>query len=279
MNKVYKFLILVFILFSCASIKSDTNQGNELRIVSLSPSNTEILVGLSLGENIIGVDEYSKDVNGVNKSSIVFKYGDPNIEGIIKLKPNILFLSEDTLKEYKFERLKDFGIKIINIKTPDSIDEIYKSIDLIGEKTFKRDESNFMIENLKTFVNEIKGEDRKKNRVYFEISKPPYIYSFGSGTFLNDILENVLNCENILGDFNGWINPSEEFIIKNDPEIIFTSVNLKNTVEEIKKRSGWENISAVKNNRVYYINENFSSRASQFFIEAIYEMRRYIDGL
>lgn len=279
MNRIYKFIYLVFCLFfvSCSSNGNNIfGTKDELKIVSLSPSNTEILVGLNLGENIVGLDHYSKRVEGVNSSAKVFRYGDPNIESIVELNPDILFISGYGVDKNKFLKLEALGIDVINIETPNSIQEIYNSILLIGEKTSKVKESESMVENLKFRVNELNSSKLSTpRRVYFEISKAPYIYSFGNGTFLNESL-NLLGLENILESFSGWVQPNEEYIINANPEIIFTNVNVRDTIEEIKRRSGWENIDAVKNNRIYYIDENLSSRPSQYFIDAIIQMKEHL---
>lgn len=280
MNKIYKFIYLILCLFfiSCSpKLNNVLDKSGELKIISLSPSNTEILVGLNLGKNIVGLDEYSKKVEGINLDAEVFKYGDPNIEAVIQLNPDILFISGYGVDKSKFDKLEDFGIDVVNIETATSIEEIYNSILLIGEKTFKIKESEDIIKKLKFNLGELyKNRLNKSKKVYFEISKAPYIYSFGSDTFLNESL-NLLGLENILENFSGWIQPNEEYIINANPEIIFTNVNVKDTIEEIKGRSGWENIDAVKNNRVYYIDEDRSSRPSQYFIDAIIQMGEYLN--
>ncbi len=361
------YLILFLTIFtSCVSQDnvSEKNIEDKLRIVSLAPSNTEILVGLSLGENIIGADEYSEKVEGINKEAQIFRIGDPNIEELLKLDPDIVLLSGNIIgaDEYsekveginkeaqifrigdpnieellkldpdivllsgyvsdvakfeelknsgveiinietaesideiydsilligekthkldeanvaKFEELKNSGVEIINIETAESIDEIYDSILLIGEKTHKLDEANKMVEDLKDKIEEIsKDKSDQSVTVYFEISQAPYIYSFGSDTFLNELLM-LSGGTNIFQNLDGWISPNEESIINANPQIIFTNVDVTGNIDEIKSRVGWENIDAVKNNRVYYIDKDYSSRPSQFFINALYQMNDYI---
>lgn len=273
------YLILFLIIFtSCVSQYnvSEKNIEDKLRIVSLAPSNTEILVGLSLGENIIGADEYSEKVEGINKEAQIFRIGDPNIEELLKLDPDIVLLSGHVSDVAKFEELKNSGVEIINIETAESVDEIYDSILLIGEKTHKLDEANKIVEDLKDKIEEIiKDKSDQSATVYFEIFQAPYIYSFGSNTFLNELLL-LSGGTNIFQNLDGWISPNEESIINANPQIIFTNVDVIGNVDEIKGRVGWENIDAVKNNRVYYIDKYYSSRSSQFFINALYKMNDYI---
>lgn len=271
-------LLLMMFFFSCGISKTENGQFENLKIISLSPSNTEILTELSLGENIIGLDKYSSEVEGVNKEAEIFNFGDVNIEEIIRLNPNLVFVSDFAFafEDFKLNQLKNYGIEIVNIETPNSLEGIYKSINLIGEETGKIEESKKIVENLKNEVSKIKSVNKDGDvKIYFEISPVPYLYSFGKDTYLNEIIE-ISGGKNIFGDLEGWLSPNQEEIIKLNPQIIFTSVNIPSSVDEIKNRVGWQEIDAVKNNNVYYIDENFSSRPSQFFVKALEQISSYI---
>lgn len=279
LSRAFRFLFLGMLLISfvaCGNEKSKNLENEKFEIVSLAPSNTEILVGLSLGENIIGIDEYSKDVEGVRSDAKIFESGVPNIEALAQMDPDIVFLSQYD-PSISFDKLEGLGIKIVNIDTASSLNEIYESILLIGRETNKEDEAKKLVENTKmkteNILNKISGESP---RIYFEISQAPYIYSFGKETFINEILE-ISGGENIFGDLSGWIAPNSESIIEKNPEIIFTNVNLEGNIDEIKNRSGWENIDAVKNGEIYYIDKNNSSRPSQFFVNALESIHKHIE--
>lgn len=283
MRLVKNFLAFVIFIFSFSifvscgrNIDTGISENKEIRIVSLAPSNTEILVGLDLGDNIIGIDQYSEGIKGVSENIQVFEIGVPNIEAVLKLNPTHLLLSGYTSDLSKYVELENIGVKVINIDTPTSIQGIYDSIELIGKSFNSVSKSKEMIESIKSSIEDIIGNNNsEKVSVYFEISQAPYLYSFGRSTYLNEIIE-LSGGENIFGNLEGWISPSEESIIKANPQIIFTNVNVEGNIDEIKNRHGWENIDAVKNNRIYYIDKDMSSRASQFFIGALKDITRYI---
>ena len=283
MRLVKNFLAFVIFIFSFSifvscgrNIDTDISENKEIRIVSLAPSNTEILVGLDLGNNIIGIDQYSEGIKGVSENIQVFEIGVPNIEAVLKLNPTHLLLSGYTSDLSKYVELENSGVKVINIDTPTSIQGIYDSIELIGKSFNSVSKSKEMIESIKSSIEDIIGNNNsEKVSVYFEISQAPYLYSFGRSTYLNEIIE-LSGGENIFGNLEGWISPSEESIIKANPQIIFTNVNVEGNIDEIKNRHGWENIDAVKNNRIYYIDKDMSSRASQFFLGALKDITRYI---
>ncbi|AID44300.1 Vitamin B12 ABC transporter, B12-binding component BtuF [Candidatus Arthromitus sp. SFB-mouse-NL] len=283
MRLVKNFLAFVIFIFSFSifvscgrNIDTGISENKEIRIVSLAPSNTEILVGLDLGNNIIGIDQYSEGIKGVSENIQVFEIGVPNIEAVLKLNPTHLLLSGYTSDLSKYVELENSGVKVINIDTPTSIQGIYDSIELIGKSFNSVSKSKEMIESIKSSIEDIIGNNNsEKVSVYFEISQAPYLYSFGRSTYLNEIIE-LSGGENIFGNLEGWISPSEESIIKANPQIIFTNVNVEGNIDEIKNRHGWENIDAVKNNRIYYIDKDMSSRASQFFLGALKDITRYI---
>lgn len=283
MRLVKNFLAFVIFIFSFSifvscgrNIDTGISENKEIRIVSLAPSNTEILVGLDLSNNIIGIDQYSEGIKGVSENIQVFEIGVPNIEAVLKLNPTHLLLSGYTSDLSKYVELENSGVKVINIDTPTSIQGIYDSIELIGKSFNSVSKSKEMIESIKSSIEDIIGNNNsEKVSVYFEIFQAPYLYSFGRSTYLNEIIE-LSGGENIFGNLEGWISPSEESIIKANPQIIFTNVNVEGNIDEIKNRHGWENIDAVKNNRIYYIDKDMSSRASQFFLGALKDITRYI---
>ena len=87
----------------------------------------------------------------------------------------------------------------------------------------------------------------------------------------------IVGAENIFKDEKGWTSPSAESVIDRNPDVILTNVNyIDNPVEEIKSREGCQNITAVKDNQVYLIDKNSSSRPSQHIIKALNEMAKAI---
>ena len=83
----------------------------------------------------------------------------------------------------------------------------------------------------------------------------------------------IIGAENVFADQVGWISPSEESVIDANPDVILTNVTyIENAVDEIKSRSGWNNINAIKEGNITMIDKNASSRPSQHIIKALKEM-------
>ncbi|MCR6514082.1 MAG: ABC transporter substrate-binding protein [Clostridium chrysemydis] len=251
------------------------------RIVSTAPSNTEILVGLGLGDKIVGVDKYSADIKGLKSDVTKIDFRNPDAEAIIALKPDVIIASGHNRegKEDPFKALKDAGIPVVYLPTAESINGIYDDINFLGKLTGTEEKGTEMVSNLKGEVDKIKaiGEKIKdKKTVYFEIGSGEKLYSFGSDTFLNELLTTI-GAENIFKDQKGWISPSEESVIKKNPDVILTNEDyIKDATKQIEKRPGFNTINAVKNKEVFLVDKNATSRPSQNVISALKQIAKDI---
>lgn len=125
-------------------------------------------------------------------------------------------------------------------------------------------------------IGEIGKSITDKKKVYFEISAAPNLYSFGSGAFLNEMLE-LIGAENILAEEQGWLPVDSETVVAANPDVILTNVNyVEDPVSEILGRSGWENITAVSTGQVYYIDNLASSLPNQNIVKALDQMAQAI---
>jgi len=258
-----------------------TVPGKVEKIISTAPSNTEILMALGLGDKLIAVDNYSTDIEGVNEDLPKIDFRNPDVEAIVALEPDLIIASGHNAEgsEDPFAVVKEAGITVVYLPSASNIEGIYKDISFIAEVTGKKSEGNKIVEELKSEVEEIKkvGEaitDKKK--VYFEIGSMPALYSFGKNTFLNEIIE-IIGAENIFAGEESWISASEEAVISANPDVIITNETyIDNATEIIATRPGWSTINAVKNNEVFLVDNNTSSRGSQNIIKAIKEIAKAI---
>lgn len=282
-------LVLVFMLATVGcSQKSKTikdREGNDVtlpkkmdRIISTAPSNTEVLVDLGLADKLVAVDKYSTDIEGINKDIEKIDFLNPDAEAIIALNPDIIIASghnKTGSSEDPFKLIKEAGISVVYIPSSESIQGIYDDIMFLADITDKKEKGQQIVDNMKKEVDEIKaiGETIKdKKKVYFEIGPAPNLYSFGNSTFLNEMIE-LVGAENVFKEEKAWISPSEESVIDKNPDVILTNVGyIKNPLDEIKSRNGWNNITAVKDNKVFLIDKNASSRPSHHAIKALKEM-------
>ena len=117
----------------------------------------------------------------------------------------------------------------------------------------------------------------EKKTVLFEISPVPYLYSFGTGVYLNEMIE-LIGAENVLADQEGWISVTEESAVAANPDVILTSDKFSNEdpVAEILGREGWQNVTAVAEGQAYYIDNAASSLPNHHIVDALIEMAKAV---
>ena len=282
----------IFVLSGCSS-QTDRmvtdREGTEVniptkieKIISTAPSNTEVLMALGLGDKLVAIDKYSTDIECINTELPQLDFLNPDAETIIGLEPDIVIASGHNKTgsvEDPFKAISEAGIPVVYIPSSDSIDGIYKDIEFIADVVNERSKGKEIVDDMKAQVEEIKaiGDTiTDKKSVYFEISPAPYLSSFGKSTFLNEMIE-IIGAKNIFENEEGWISPTAEAIIDANPDVIITNARyMENPTEEIKSRDAWENINAIKNNEVYLVDQNASSRPSQNVIKALEQMAKAV---
>lgn len=258
--------------------------GNEIsipqeinKIISMSPNNTEILIELGFGDKIIATDEYSKDIEGLPQGIPLFDMMAPDAEQIVALKPDIIFTTGMSLAEGNdpYKPIEDMGICVAYIPSSDSIEGIYEDIVFFAKSLSVEEKGLEIVNRMKSRIEEIRelgSSIENKKTVYFEIAAAPSLYSFGTGVFLNELIE-IIGAKNVLGNHDWWISVSEEIVIASDPDVIITNVDyIDNPVEEIMARPGWENMKAVKNKAVYYVDNYATSHSNHNIITGLEQM-------
>lgn len=294
MKKILALIIALsmFIISGCSSQQDRTvtdREGTEVnipkkieKIISTAPSNTEVLMALGLGDKLVAIDKYSTDIEGINTELPQIDFSNPDAETIIGLEPDIVIASGHNKTgsvEDPFKAISEAGIPVVYIPSSDSIDGIYKDIEFIADVVNEKSKGKEIVDDIKAQVEEIKaiGDTiTDKKSVYFEISPAPYLSSFGKSTFLNEMIE-IIGAKNIFENEEGWVSPTAEAIIDANPDVIITNAGyMENPTEEIKSRDAWENINAIKNNEVYLVDQNASSRPSQNVIKALEQMAKAV---
>lgn len=266
------------------NLPSKDRAGNEItipsevnKIISISPSNTEIIVDLGLADKLIAVDKYSKDIEGIPQNLTYFDIMNPDVEQLVALEPDVIFATGMSMSEGNdpFKPIKDLGITVAYIPSSDSIEGIYEDLMFIADSLQASSNGQKLVEGMKTKIDEFRKTGstiKDKKTVYFEITNAPNLYSFGNGVFLNEMIE-IIGAENILASQDKWISVAGENVVAANPDVILTNVDyIENPTEEIKNREGWENVTAVKNNDVYYIDKDASSLPNHNIVKALEQM-------
>lgn len=246
-------------------------------IISAAPSVTEILAGLGLADKIIAADVYSADVEGIDPAVCTLDFYNLNTEELVALAPDVIIINgiSDNGDTDPYAELKAAGTNVLYIPSAVSLDGIKDDIAFLAAYTRTSDKGDELIGTIDSCISDISAKAANitdKKSVYFEISAAPYLYTTGSGTFLNEIIE-LVGAENIYGGEEGWISNSDETVIAGNPDVILTSVAYDGyDFNEITAREGWDVLTAVKNGAVYQVGANETSRASQHVVDGINEI-------
>ncbi|MCR3956466.1 MAG: cobalamin-binding protein [Gudongella sp.] len=239
------------------------------RIISLAPSNTEILFAIGAGDKVVGVttyDDYPEEVLDIEK---IGDFNGINLERIIELEPDLVINYGDGVTEEN-ERLLEAGIQIAGFE-PESIEEITDTILRIGEITGHKQEALDIVDEMNSKEAELlaKIEGLENKTVFYEIWHEP-LMAAGPGSFVDELIV-IAGGENIAGDAEGDYPQFDlEQLIERNPEVYLTANDLpEKTVESIKERPGYSEIDAIKNDRVYLIDGNVISRPGPRIIQAL----------
>ncbi|MDR2203190.1 MAG: helical backbone metal receptor [Nitrososphaerota archaeon] len=244
------------------------------RIISIAPSITPILFEIGVGDKVVGVTDYDNSpydfsawfVAG-NMTSIG-GYSNPNIETILSLQPDIIFTTD--INDITIPNMRNIGLNVI-VVGPNSIDEIFQTIKIVGKATGAEKNADTLVNNLSTQINNVistinNADITKKPTVYYEIwYSTAGFMTLGANTWVNDVITTA-GGTNIFNDINEpYPTTNSEVIITKNPDVMLFPTAMGDvasygSLNEIKNRSGWNTINAVKNNRIYIIDENLFSQ-------------------
>lgn len=249
-------------------------------IVSMVPSNTEILFELGLGDAIVGVNDYDDyPAEALEKEKIGGQ--DFNVEKIVSMNPEIVFAHESGLGKGKegLQQIRDAGIPVFVVKNAANFEETYTTIETIGQATGKTVEAEKIITDMKAKVEEVLAKlvtvDNKKT-VFVETSPEPNIYTPGKNTFMDQMLE-MIGAENIAADQEDWFMIAPEEIINRNPDVIIVLYDyIETAVADVYARPGFDTITAIKEKAVVQVKENITSRTGPRLAEGLEEIAKAI---
>jgi len=213
------------------------------RLISLLPSLTESICALGKCNHLVGVDRFSNWPLSLQNLPKLGGMSDSNLEAIVQLKPDLVMVDKSSPI---ISRLEDLRIPVMafEIKTMADEERTLKKLDLaLGSKEAGRVWNQIQAEI--TRANKQLDGSQKNMRVYFEVNAAPY--AAGRSSFIGELLTR-LELNNIIPESLGAfpkINP--EFVVQAKPQIIMLS---ETGVTDMKKRPGWTDIPAVRENRI-----------------------------
>lgn len=251
------------------------------KIISLVPSTTEVIEDLGKTDQLIAVDTQSSTMMTDLKKLPQMDMMAVDAEKLIALKPQIVYVNDINLasSESVWKQVEDAGITVVNIPTSTSIKAIKEDVQFIADSLSEHEKGQKLIKTMDQEIDEVAkiGKTIKKPKtVLFEVAALPDIYSFGNGTFLNEMIETI-GAKNVLANEKGWLPVTEEAAIAAKPEVILTNVNyMKDPAKEILALKNWENVPAVQNKEVFEIDNMSSSLPNNHITKALKQMAKAV---
>ncbi len=255
-----------------------------MRLISICPSNTELLAYLGLTDKIIAVDDFSdwpKEIQNLPRLG-----SDLNIDmdKVEQLKPDLVIASLSVPgMERNIEQLEKRNIPHI-VLNPNSLEDIYQDMLLVGKKMNIEEEANRVASKFLADIEALKQANQEKNRgrIYWEWWPKP-IFTPGQTNWLTNISE-IVGGENCFSDYKKasvqttW----EEVVQKNPDHICMVWVGVqenKMKLEAITKREKANEINAVQKNNLYILEESLFCRPSPRVIEGIKKLSKTLREL
>lgn len=251
------------------------------RIVSLAPSNVEIVFAIGAGEQLVGRDDFADfPEEALAVESIGSVYGDLNTEALVALEPDLVLGAGLTSPE-KIQAVEDLGIPIFIVGNPADFEGLYANLAMVGTLTGHEAEAAALAESLQIRVAAVaeKVAGVEPVTVFYEVdaSDPEAPWTVGAGTF-HDYVITMVGGINIAAEVEFYATLSTEEIITADPEFIIFAAGpwVPTTVESVAERPGWSDISAVVNGQVYGIDTNWFDRPGPRLVDALEAMAEYL---
>lgn len=252
------------------------------KIISLAPSNTEILFALGAGGQIVGRDSFSDyPTEAKNLPDIGGPSFGSNMERITSLQPDLVLAAEINTPDQvaEFEKL---GLKVFYLNNPKDIAGLYTNLEIVGKLTGREKEAAVLVESLKlreTAVNQKIVGAAAKPKVFYEVdgTDPAKPWTTGPGSFMDTMIHQA-------GGINAGANlpipwaqiSQEELIIQNPDLILLGDAKFGTTVEQVNSRPGWNAIKAVQDKHVLPFDDDLASRPGPRLIDGLEALAKAI---
>ncbi len=251
------------------------------KIISLAPSNTEILYSLGLSEKLVAVTDFCDYPPEAKEKPSIGGFSTPNMEEVVAHSPDLILatsIHEITI----IPQLEQKGFTVLAL-SPQTIDEVFQAITLVGKITGKEEEASKMVTEMqnrtKVVTDKVAGLPEGQRPRIFYITWHDPLMAPGSGTLQDDLIRKV-GGTNITHNLTDYANVSLEVIIDANPEAMIAGVG--HGIEKdlnfqfIETESRLRDTNARRNNRIYAVDGNLVSRPGPRIVDGLEELARLI---
>lgn len=268
-NKLLLFAAIFFSFAFTNCTKKDAQNPNvkakqsiPQRIVSLSPASTEILFAVGAENQIVAVSDFSDyppqaqnlpKVGGFDGKTL-------SLEKILSFNPDFVYLT-NVMHNHLIPHFESLNIDYY-LSDANSFEQVKNEILQIAKITGHTSTGENLVKKIDSAINKINSQNQllQKPTVYWEVWNSPFM-SVGNSSFINDLIKTAGGINIFQEIAQAYPTVSEETIVAKNPQIIIIPQNSGITVESVKNRKGWSQIDAVKNDKIFIVDDNLLTRS------------------
>lgn len=261
---------------------SDDVSGGPERIISLSPTHTEILFAIGAGDRVVAVDSMSNHPPEAADVVTALSGFEPNVESIVSYVPDLVVIGDDYTG--LADQLNAVGIESWVNPAPMTIDDVLSQLVDLGERVGRSDDAAALAQEMRSEIDAIVAATSTPADplTYYHELDDSY-FSVTSNTFIGSVyalfgLRNIADAAEANSDYPQL---SAEFIVSQDPALIFLADTkcCAVTAESVAARPGWASLAAVQGGRVIPLDDDIASRWGPRIVEFVRVISEAVDAV
>ncbi|MDQ4051284.1 MAG: ABC transporter substrate-binding protein [Actinomycetota bacterium] len=246
-----------------------TVEAEPTSIVSLSPTATEMLWAIGAEDQVVAVDDQSDYPVGVPTTEL--SGYEPNVEAILGYEPDLVVTSGDSGD--LVSSLDKVGVPVLVLPSATKLEESYDQIERLGAATGHDEEAAEVVTEMQTGIEEaVAAAPDARGLTYFH-ELGPDLYTVTGNTFIGEVygLFGMTSVADETGKGDDYPQLSTEYVVSSDPDLVLLADNecCGITPADVQKRPGWEQMSAVRNDRIHLVDEDITSRWGPRVVEFV----------
>ena len=251
------------------------------RIISIAPSNTEIVFALGLEDKLVAVTDYCDYPPEAEEKPSVGGFSTPNIEEIVAQYPDLVLATSRHEKKI-IPQLEEQGLTILAL-SPDNLSEVMAAITLIGQVTDQEAAAAEVVAGIEARVKAVTDKTDglpagQRPRVFYTVWHDPLLTS-GAGTIQDELIRKA-GGTNIAAELNDYADISLESVLDANPEIMIAGVSHGSgqnlNFDFISTEPRLDGTAARQNDRIYAIDGNLTSRPGPRLVDGLEQFAEFL---
>jgi iron complex transport system substrate-binding protein len=251
------------------------------RIVSLAPSNTEILFALGLGDKVVGVTKSCDYPAEALEKPKIGGFSTPNLEEIVALSPDLVIAAPRHEDEF-IPQLEEKGIKVLGLN-PRNFETILGAITLVGEVTGKDKEAAQVVaemeSRIKAVTDKVSGLAENERPAVFYLTWHDPLKTSGAESLADELIDKAGGV-NIFRDVTGTQTIDLETLVARNPQVMIAGIGMGTgedlPLQYLMNEPRLKNTGAGASGSIYGIDMDITGRGSPRIVEGLEQIAKCI---